>query len=519
MSIGNSSDESPSLHRWKFARIGGVLQVVFRNGADIVNLEHLDQKLWVALACPTRGVEFDERTLELLDLDADARVRAPEVIAVTRWVRDVLLQPDDLLKGSDSIPLSAINSKSPAGAAALAAVERVLARSKEPNASAITLANITEFGNTFAACKFNGDAVLPADSAPDETTKKAIEEILSTHSGTPDLSGKPGLTKAKVETFFTEASALLAWQQRSEADPAILPLGDKTASAVVSVQAMRTKINDYFARTRLAAFDGRATSILNRAEADFVALTAKDLRTDTVEIAQLPLAHIEPGRPLPLRNGLNPAWHSAVTNLATNAVAAVFGAGRESLSEEDWRAMQEKIAAYENWNAAKPATPAEKLGLARLRELTESGVREKILGLIEQDGGEARINDDLRLVEKLVRVHRDLFRFLNNFVSFHDFYSRRGAIFQAGTLYLDARSCELCVPVTDPAKHALLAGLSKAYLAYCDCTRVGGKKMSIAAACTAGDSDNLMVGRNGVFYDREGLDWDATIMRIVDNPI
>ncbi|MGZ8899877.1 MAG: hypothetical protein ACXW3Z_07260, partial [Limisphaerales bacterium] len=163
--------------------------------------------------------------------------------------------------------------------------------------------------------------------------------------------------------------------------------------------------------------------------------------------------------------------------------------------------------------------PAEKLGLPRLRELTESGVREKILGLIEQDGGEARINDDLRLAEKLVRVHRDLFRFLNNFVSFHDFYSRRGAIFQAGTLYLDARSCELCVPVTDPAKHALMAGLSKAYLAYCDCTRVGGKKMSIAAAFTAGDSDNLMVGRNGVFYDREGLDWDATIMRIVDNPI
>jgi hypothetical protein len=28
-----------------------------------------------------------------------------------------------------------------------------------------------------------------------------------------------------------------------------------------------------------------------------------------------------------------------------------------------------------------------------------------------------------------------------------------------------------------------------------------------------------MVGRNGVFYDRQGRDWDATITRIVDNPI
>jgi hypothetical protein len=28
-----------------------------------------------------------------------------------------------------------------------------------------------------------------------------------------------------------------------------------------------------------------------------------------------------------------------------------------------------------------------------------------------------------------------------------------------------------------------------------------------------------MVGRNGVFYDRKGRDWDATISKIVDNPI
>jgi hypothetical protein len=43
--------------------------------------------------------------------------------------------------------------------------------------------------------------------------------------------------------------------------------------------------------------------------------------------------------------------------------------------------------------------------------------------------------------------------------------------------------------------------------------------MPIAAAVTAGDVDNLMVGRNGIFYDRKGCDWDATITKIIDNPI
>ena len=28
-----------------------------------------------------------------------------------------------------------------------------------------------------------------------------------------------------------------------------------------------------------------------------------------------------------------------------------------------------------------------------------------------------------------------------------------------------------------------------------------------------------MVGRNGIFYDRKGQDWDATIVRILDHPI
>src|SRR5262249_22306247 len=78
----------------------------------------------------------------------------------------------------------------------------------------------------------------------------------------------------------------------------------------------------------------------------------------------------------------------------------------------------------------------------------------------------------------------------------------------------------LCVMVEDPGKHAVMASLAGTYLAYCECLRKGtGEKMQIVAAFTDGDSDNLMVGRNGLFYDRKGRDWDATITKILDNPI
>lgn len=120
-----------------------------------------------------------------------------------------------------------------------------------------------------------------------------------------------------------------------------------------------------------------------------------------------------------------------------------------------------------------------------------------------------------------MRFVRDLHRLANNFVSFREFYQRKGpAIFQVGTLYLDQRAAELCVRVDDAGKHATMAPLSRVCLVYCDCARPAtGEKMTIAAAMTDGDSDNLMVGRNGVFYDRDGKDWDATVTKLVDNPI
>ena len=141
-------------------------------------------------------------------------------------------------------------------------------------------------------------------------------------------------------------------------------------------------------------------------------------------------------------------------------------------------------------------------------------------GLLARDKALEAEATSIEQVERLVRYHRDLVRLCTNFVNFEDFYDGRPAIFQYGTLYLDQRACHLCLPVADAAKHATMAGLAGAFLAYLDCTRPAtGEKVQIVAAFTAGDSDNLMVGRNGVFYDRQGRDWDATITKIVDNPI
>src|SRR3954470_3958379 len=103
------SNATASRHRWRFFRAGGLYQVGLDSASDLRNLDQLDQKLWVALASPTRGLEFDSKTLDLIDTDKDARIRAPEVIAAAKWAGGLLKNPDDLVKSSPMLPLAAIN--------------------------------------------------------------------------------------------------------------------------------------------------------------------------------------------------------------------------------------------------------------------------------------------------------------------------------------------------------------------------------------------------------------------------
>ena len=244
------------------------------------------------------------------------------------------------------------------------------------------------------------------------------------------------------------------------------------------------------------------------------------MKITSEEVAGFPLSRIEAGRALPLFYGVNPAWAGALGKLHADAVTPVLGAARTSLTEADWTALKGKLAAYEAWQATKAGASVEKLGVARAAEILAGPGRAAVEALVAQDLALAPSFAAIAAVEKLARLHRDFRALLCNFVNFADFYSRdHRAIFQAGTLFVDSRSCELCLRVDDPAAHAALASSSKAYIAYVDCRRASGETMKIAACVTQGDSDFLVTGRNGLFYDRQGRDWDATITKIIDNPI
>jgi hypothetical protein len=171
-------------------------------------------------------------------------------------------------------------------------------------------------------------------------------------------------------------------------------------------------------------------------------------------------------------------------------------APKPGMKEKDFLAMGAQIA---EWEAAKVA--AEK---ANSDALTAAKA-------------------EFMPLRKLLLLHRDFFRLLRNFITFEDFYDldeTTVASFQAGTLVIDQRACHLCMRVNDLPKHDVQAPLSGIYLLYCDCeSKKLGKKMQILAAMTQGEVKNLSVGKNGIFYDNAGNDYDASVIKIIDNPI
>ena len=504
------------MHTWKFFRTGGLDQVTLENGADLLNLEQLDQKLWVALSCPVKGLELDEATLKLIDADGDGRIRTPELIAAIQWAAPRLRDVGVLLNGTDGLPLSAINDATPEGRIVLSSAKQILLNLGKKDAAVITVADSSDTARIFSASALNGDGVIPPEATEDPAVQALIKDIIACLGGTADRTGSTGVTGTQIATFFGELAAYAAWVSNSAAKD-IAVLGEATDAAVAALKAVRPKVEDFFGRCRLAAFDGRAAAALNRAEGDYLAIAAKDLKITADEVAGFPLARIEGGRALPLFEGVNPAWAAALATLQQAVVTPVFGAGRVALSEADWVALNTRFAPYETWLGSKAGSAVEKLGLARIKEILAGPGQAALAALVARDQALEPEFKAISDVDRLVHYHRDLRDLLHNFVNFADFYSRdRWATFQAGTLYLDSRSTELCLRVDGPNP---LAAMSKIYLAYCTCTRPGGATMNIAACFTQGTSDFLFVGRHGIFYDRAGRDWDAVITSLVDNPI
>jgi hypothetical protein len=517
----SNSDTVIESHRWRFFRIGGFDQVRVETADDLRHLHELDQKLWAVLACPCSGLEIDGRTLSLIDASHEGRLRVSEVLAAVKWVCDRLADPGIVFDGGADLAVSAIAQVDAEGQRLASAATQLLERLGKSADGRLEVGDFADPARLFPPALLNGDGIVPAALADTPALSGAISMIAGALGGATDRSAETGVDRATLEAFTAHAHAVVAWHaQAQDAAESIMALGKDTASAVAAFDAVRGKVEDHFARCALIAFDAQAAVALNPEASRYGELASAVLSTDHAGMQALPLCQAASGRDLPLRDGLNPAWQSALACFRDQVVAPLLGE-RESISLSQWQHLARQLEGWRLWQACKPDTPVAALDPAVLQSFLEADLGAQIGALIERDAAADTSAALVDALERLVRLRRDLGTLLHNFVNLVDFYTPdRHAIFQAGTLYLDQRSCELCLRVPDMARHAAMAPLSGTFLVYCLCTRNGEPPFHIVAAMTDGDVDDMMVpGRNGIFYDRAGRDWHASVVKIVTNPI
>ena len=501
-------------YKWEFENIGGSLRVKIASGADIAHLSELDPKMWTVLSCPVNGLEINDKSLSYIDLDADGKIRVNDVVKTAEWITGALKNPDLLLKGSDSIEISQFNTDDAAGAK-LAASSRQILGNLGKEGDVISLSDTADIAAIFAKTRFNGDGVITEASSDDADDKAAIAAAVASLGGVADRSGAMGVDAAMVESFYKTLADYAAW-----CDAAVeLPYADQTDKALATYEALDAKVKDYFMRAKLAAFSPDSTASLDVQTSRIEAISAENLTGKTDEIAAYPIARITGKPEINLDEPVNPAWAAQFETLRSIAVDP----SKKTLTEADWNEIGDRFAAYTAWKAAKAGAAVEGLGLEAVKGFIAKDRKAALMDLIAQDEALKQEASDIDMVDKFLHVYRDFYRLLRNFVTFNDFYSKEKsvpAIFQSGKLIIDQRECRLCMNVADMGKHNATAAVSGMYLIYCECTaKDKPAKLQVVAAMTVGDIGDLFVGKNAVYYDNAGAEWDAVITKIIDNPI
>ncbi len=506
---------------WKYCSLGGVVRVNITSGEDIAHLGELDQKLWTVLSCPTKDLAFDSRTLQLIDTDGDGRVRVVEVVAAAQWLTSVLKDKDAILKGESVLKLDQIDTENEAGQKLYNSAKQILSN-LGLDKDEISVDEASDSVAIFAKTRFNGDGIITAASAEDETLQPLIGTIAEKIGSATDRSGEPGITAEQIEAFYTALADYAAWQADGEAAKAdIFPYGDQTAAALAACDALKDKVADYFMRCKLIRFDEAVSAAVDVSADKLGAIGDKNLATQAEEISTYPLARPTKEGLLPF-DAINPAWQSAFATLRSLVLDVDFPEAK-GITEAQWGTVLAKFGPYTAWLGAKKGEAVEAIGLDEVKALLAADRKAELLALVDQDKAleaEASSIDD---VKKLLLYYRDFVKLLRNYVIFTDFYGRKDGtrgIFEAGKLYIDERCCDLCIKVADMGAHGDMPKLSGMFLLYCKCTsKTKAATMDIVAVMTDGKTQDLRPGKNGVFYDLDGGDWDAVITKVVENPI
>lgn len=151
------------------------------------------------------------------------------------------------------------------------------------------------------------------------------QRIMDSYGASTGCDGEPGVSPAALAQFFADVQAVADWHGQAPAQSCGLASPAQALAAAQALMAVQAKVEDFFARCRLAAFDATALQPLSPSAEGYALLGKEALHAGDRAVAALPLAAIHADALLPLAQGLNPAWVDAMAVFQAQVVTPLLG--------------------------------------------------------------------------------------------------------------------------------------------------------------------------------------------------
>ncbi|MBP5300778.1 MAG: hypothetical protein J6Y80_05170, partial [Victivallales bacterium] len=345
--------------------------------------------------------------------------------------------------------------------------------------------------------------------------------------GTPDLDGTQGATLEQVKAFNDAIPAYLEWLEKGalpegQASSEIYPFGADTAALLTLMEANGALVDEFFKLCALQDFDTRLTGVVLQGNGAPAAIDPTQWPGVESHLKAMPLVQPNGKDQIPLDDldYINPLYRDWWRELLNKLLKPVLGADTQALTREGWAKVQASFAGYRAYMAAQQGGICAAVAVENLRKyLADKDLISLAEDLAVRDAAVAAILKEAGLVEQALLYLKYLIPLCNNFISFPDLYEpKQLTLFERGKCVIDGRWFNMCFPVDDLGAHSALAANSSMFLIYIE-VEVPGKPYTVCAPVTIGDKGNLTVGKRGIFFDREGVEYTAHIVKVIENPV
>ena len=512
----------PPTQQYAFRNYGGTYQLQINSMDDLAGISDLDEPFWMATSAPTHQLVCDPKVLTYLDHDKNNRILSHDIRTANNWLHRVLRHYNAVNRQLLELNLDDLNTEDADGTRMLTTARRILHNLKRPDNSPLTLADLHDQKAILQQGDRNGDGVIPPDSIEEEDVRTFAVHIMDTVGKVNDLSGVAGVDKAHLERFIACADGLVKWQHAHSAEHT-QPLGANTAAACDLLESLKPVIEDFFQLCKVVNLNkllGRDDPVIPVPPEVFDTSDAAD-----GYLKNAPIARPNANGVLPLKRDLNPCYAETIRRFMDDVVTPLpqlnMDSNMEELTEAEWQAIDASFNTYRSWLTSKSGGEVEKLSLEQLETYLSGDLPQRLGARIDADLAVGAELDAVNDLEKLILLQRWFLPICNNFISFPHLYDPdERAMFEVGRLIIDGRIFQLNIKVTDPNSHAAVAKNSGVYLMYSEITSSDPKeKFFMVTPVTSRRLGRLGINKRGVLFDRDGREWDARVVKVVDNPV